>query len=230
MSRWRRPRRPGSTSIVIDHHAAEPQLPRAFAVVNPNRLDESEPASPARRRRRRLPARRGAEPRAARRPAGSRAAPSPTCCDLLDLVALGTVCDVVPLTGLNRALVAQGLKVHGAGAQSGPRGACRGRAARASAASAYHLGFVLGPRVNAGGRVGAADLGARLLTTDDPVEARALAAAPRRAQPRAPGDRGRRCWRPRMAQVGRQDGPRRRWCSSPARAGIPASSASSPAG
>ena len=92
----------------------------------------------------------------------------------LDLVALGTVCDVVPLAGLNRALVAQGIKV-------ARRNANPGLAALAAVAGinepldAYHLGFVLGPRVNAGGRVGAADLGARLLSTDDSMLAADLA-------------------------------------------------------
>jgi len=92
----------------------------------------------------------------------------------LDLVALGTICDVVPLTGVNRALVAQGLKVlQGRGNV--------GIAALADAAGlgerldAYHAGFILGPRVNAGGRVGQADLGARLLASDDAVATRAIA-------------------------------------------------------
>ena len=92
----------------------------------------------------------------------------------LDLVALGTVCDVVPLAGLNRALVAQGIKI-------ARRNANPGMAALTAVAGvnepldAYHLGFVLGPRVNAGGRVGAADLGAQLLATDDPALAAELA-------------------------------------------------------
>jgi single-stranded-DNA-specific exonuclease len=98
----------------------------------------------------------------------------PELLDYLDLVALGTVCDVVPLTGLNRALVTQGLKV------LGRRGSV-GLAALADAArlkerpGAYHCGFLLGPRVNAGGRVGDADLGVRLLTAEDPAEASGLA-------------------------------------------------------
>jgi single-stranded-DNA-specific exonuclease len=98
----------------------------------------------------------------------------PNLLDWLDLVALGTVCDVVPLSGVNRALVAQGIKV-------ARRNANPGLAALAAVAGvnepldAYHLGFVLGPRVNAGGRVGAADLGARLLATDDPALAAELA-------------------------------------------------------
>ena len=122
-----RRRRGGLDVIVVDHHVAEPLLPRAVAVVNPNRLDET--------------ARTAAWPRSASpfcwssrstarcaRPAGTRArAPSPTCCSWLDLVALGTVCDVVPLTGLNRALVAQGIKVGAARRQSRHRGAGRRR-------------------------------------------------------------------------------------------------------
>ncbi|HVH81656.1 MAG TPA: DHHA1 domain-containing protein, partial [Stellaceae bacterium] len=87
----------------------------------------------------------------------------------LDLVALGTVCDVVPLTGLNRALVAQGLKVAARRANPGMAAlaAVAQSKGRAEPIDAYQLGFILGPRVNAGGRVGAADLGARLLSTDD---------------------------------------------------------------
>jgi single-stranded-DNA-specific exonuclease len=92
----------------------------------------------------------------------------------LDLVALGTVCDVVPLTGINRALVAQGLRV-------ARRRSNIGLAALADAArvgeslDAYHLGYILGPRVNAGGRVGAADLGSILLATEDSLLARDIA-------------------------------------------------------
>ena len=100
--------------------------------------------------------------------------PEPDLLAWLDLVALGTVCDVVPLVGLNRALVAQGLKVMA-------RGGNPGLTALAAVAGVdeppgpYHAGFVLGPRVNAGGRVGEAGLGTRLLTTEDPAEARRVA-------------------------------------------------------
>ncbi len=163
----------GLDVIVVDHHVAEPALPPALAVINPNRLDES-----------------GAHGMLAAvgvtflllvglnrglRQAGWYAERTPP--DLvqwLDLVALGTICDVVPLTGLNRALVAQGLKVM-------QRRGNPGLAALADAAAlgerldAYHAGNILGPRVNAGGRVGQADLGARLLASDDPIEARGLA-------------------------------------------------------
>ena len=164
----------GLDVIVIDHHVAEPLLPVATALVNPNRLDEASPYG--------FLAAVGVAfllvialnraLRAAGWYAGLRG--EPDLLEWLDLVALGTVCDVVPLTGLNRAFVAQGIKV----AQQ--RRNC-GLDALATIASvnepidAYHLGFVLGPRVNAGGRVGAADLGARLLSTDDPALAAELA-------------------------------------------------------
>ncbi len=92
----------------------------------------------------------------------------------LDLVALGTVCDVVPLTGVNRALVTQGLKVLAQRRNPGLR-ALAESAGINERSSAYHLGFLLGPRINAGGRVGRSDLGARLLSTDDPGEAQSLA-------------------------------------------------------
>jgi len=164
----------GLEVIVVDHHVAEPLLPRAAAIVNPNRLDEESPHGAL--------AAVGiafllvvAVNRALRRAgwyAGGRA--EPDLMGWLDLVALGTVCDVVPLAGLNRAFVAQGIKV-------ARRNANPGLAALAAVAGvnepleAYHLGFALGPRVNAGGRVGAADLGARLLATDDPALAADLA-------------------------------------------------------
>jgi single-stranded-DNA-specific exonuclease len=164
----------GIDVIVVDHHVAEPALPPAVAIVNPNRLDETSPHGTL--------AAVGvafllavAVNRALRQDGWYGAArPEPDLKDWLDIVALGTVCDVVPLTGLNRALVAQGLKVM-------QRLANPGIAALAEVArvterlDAYHAGYILGPRVNAGGRVGRADLGARLLSTDDPVLARRLA-------------------------------------------------------
>ena len=164
----------GLEVIVVDHHVADPLLPRAAAIVNPNRLDEESPHGAL--------AAVGvafllvvAVNRALRR-AGwyARGRAEPDLMGWLDLVALGTVCDVVPLAGLNRAFVAQGIKV-------ARRNANPGLAALAAIAGvsepldAYHLGFVFGPRVNAGGRVGAADLGARLLATDDPALAADLA-------------------------------------------------------
>jgi single-stranded-DNA-specific exonuclease len=102
------------------------------------------------------------------------ARPEPDLLQWLDLVALGTVCDVVPLTGVNRALVAQGIRVARQLRNPGMR-ALAAVGGVNTPIDAYHLGFVLGPRVNAGGRVGAADLGARLLSCDDPREAAELA-------------------------------------------------------
>jgi single-stranded-DNA-specific exonuclease len=164
----------GLDTIIIDHHVAEPLLPPATAVVNPNRLDETSPHGA-------LAAVGVAFLLAVAvnrtlRQAGwyGVARPEPDLLQWLDLVALGTVCDVVPLIGVNRALVAQGIKV--ARRKSNP-----GLSALAAVAAVnepieeYHLGFVLGPRVNAGGRVGAADLGARLLATDDPALAAEIA-------------------------------------------------------
>jgi single-stranded-DNA-specific exonuclease len=162
----------GLDLIVIDHHVAEPLLPSAVAVVNPNRLDEASAHGHL--------AAVGvafllavATNRALREAGWYRTRPEPDLLQWLDLVALGTVCDVVPLTGLNRALVAQGLKVAARGANPGMAAlaAVAQTNGRAAAIDAYQLGFVLGPRVNAGGRVGEADLGARLLSTDDPARA-----------------------------------------------------------
>jgi single-stranded-DNA-specific exonuclease len=160
----------GLDVIVIDHHVAEPLLPNAIAVVNPNRLDEDSAHGHL--------AAVGvafllavAANRALREAGWYGARPEPDLMQWLDLVALGTVCDVVPLTGLNRALVAQGLKVAARGANPGMAAlaALAQSPGRTVAVDAYQLGFVLGPRVNAGGRVGVADLGARLLSTDDPA-------------------------------------------------------------
>jgi len=163
----------GLDVIVVDHHVTEPQLPQAVALINPNRLDETSPHGSL--------AAVGvafllvvAVNRALRDAGWYAARPEPDLLQWLDLVALGTVCDVVPLNGLNRALVAQGIRVARRMANPG----IRALAAAASAngpVDAYQLGFVLGPRVNAGGRVGSADLGARLLATDDPALAAELA-------------------------------------------------------
>jgi len=163
----------GLEVIVIDHHVAEPLLPRALAVVNPNRLDETSPHGQL--------AAVGlafllaiAVNRALRTAGWYAARSEPDLLQWLDLVALGTVCDVVPLTGLNRALVAQGLRVARARRNIGID-ALAVVGAINKPIDAYHLGFILGPRVNAGGRVGAADLGAQLLATEDPALAAELA-------------------------------------------------------
>ena len=164
----------GLDIVVIDHHVAEPRLPAGCIVVNPNRADETSSCGNL--------AAVGvcfllvvALNRALRDAYWyDEGHPEPDLMGLLDLVALGTVCDVVPLNGVNRALVTQGLQIMA-------RRGNPGIAALADVAGvdrrleAYHAGFVLGPRVNAGGRVGDSGLGVRLLTTSDPDEARAVA-------------------------------------------------------
>jgi single-stranded-DNA-specific exonuclease len=164
----------GLEVIVVDHHIAEPRLPTATAIINPNRLDDTSGLGQlaavgvafllmvALNRTLRQAGHYGAD------------RPEPDLLGLLDLVALGTVCDVVPLTGLNRALTVQGLKVM---AKRGNIGlaALSDSAGLDEAPTAYHAGYVLGPRVNAGGRVGESSLGIRLLTTSDGDAAKAIA-------------------------------------------------------
>jgi single-stranded-DNA-specific exonuclease len=164
----------GLDMIVIDHHQAELVLPDAVAVVDPNRLDDDSP-------HKQLAAVGVAFLLAvgvnrALRAAGwySEARPEPDLRQWLDLVALGTVADVVPLTGVNRALVRQGLQVMQKRGNIG-LAALADIAKLKEAPEAYHLGFMMGPRVNAGGRVGQADLGTRLLSSEDPHEVGALA-------------------------------------------------------
>jgi single-stranded-DNA-specific exonuclease len=164
----------GLDVIVVDHHVAEPKLPRALAVINPNRLDETSPHGNL--------AAVGvtylliiALNRALREAGFWRAdRPAPDLLQYLDMVALGTVCDIAKLTGVNRAFVAQGLKIM---ARRGNVGlvALGDVAKLENRPEAWHCGFFLGPRVNAGGRVGDADLGMRLLTTEDALEAQAIA-------------------------------------------------------
>jgi single-stranded-DNA-specific exonuclease len=164
----------GAEVIVIDHHQADEALPPAFAVLNPNRQDDLSGQGHL--------AAAGvvflflvATVRELRRAGFYGNRPEPDLLGLLDLVALATVCDVVPLRDVNRAFVAQGLKVLRLRHNEGLRALAD--AARIDAApTCYALGFVLGPRINAGGRVGASNLGARLLATDDAIEARAIAA------------------------------------------------------
>jgi len=167
----------GLEVVVVDHHQCASALPLCHALVNPNRLDEAD-----------VGAAHGhvaavgmsfllgvALLRELRRRGRFASRPEPKILDLLDLVALGTVADVAKLHGLNRAYVAQGLKVMGAGGNVGL--SALAEAARLTRApTCRDLGFALGPRINAGGRVGKADLGVRLLTTDCPEEARGLAA------------------------------------------------------
>src|SRR3569623_347282 len=166
----------GVDVIVVDHHQCATALPYALALVNPNRLDEI-----AGKRHGHLAAVGVAFLLGAallrelrgRRFFAERA--EPKLLDLLDLVALGTVADVAQLKGLNRAFVAQGLKVMAKGGNIGLAALMRA-AGLVKAPTCTDLGFALGPRINAGGRVGKADLGVRLLTTEDEAEAEAIAA------------------------------------------------------
>ena len=162
----------GAETLVFDHHQVGLDLPEAVAVVNPNRQDDLSGqghlsavgvvfmglVATSRELRRRNPAAR-----------------VPDLKRWLDIVALGTVCDVVPLRGVNRAFVLHGLHAMRAGANRGL--AALARVARQNGPpTPYHLGFLLGPRINAGGRIGDAALGARLLATDDREEAETIAA------------------------------------------------------
>lgn len=169
----------GVDVIVVDHHKCSPELPQAAALVNPNRLDECDEAAAhghlaavgvafllAVATVRELRG-RGWFERIGRK--------APDLMNLLDLVALGTVADVAQLRGLNRALVSQGLKIMARRENIGLSALIdASRLNRAPTCS--DLGFALGPRINAGGRVGEATLGVRLLTTEDAGEAREIAA------------------------------------------------------
>jgi single-stranded-DNA-specific exonuclease len=163
----------GAEVIVIDHHQADEALPPAFAVVNPNRQDDLSGQGHL--------AAAGvvflflvATVRALRREGHYRDRPEPDLLGLLDLVALATVCDVVPLIDANRAFVAKGLRLMRLRTNPGLR-ALADAARIDEAPTCYTLGFILGPRINAGGRVGASGLGAKLLALDDDIEARAIA-------------------------------------------------------
>jgi single-stranded-DNA-specific exonuclease len=161
--------------IVADHHKCETRLPRAVAVVNPNRVDEGEGAQHGHLAAVGVCFLLGAALLRTLRGRGFFASRTePKLLDLLDLVALGTVADVAQLRGLNRAFVAQGLKVM-ANRRNIGLGALIEASRLTRAPTCSDLGFALGPRINAGGRVGRADLGVRLLTTRDPAEARAIA-------------------------------------------------------
>jgi single-stranded-DNA-specific exonuclease len=167
----------GLDVIVVDHHQCASLLPVAFALINPNRLDESEDG-----------AAHGhlaavgmafllgvALVRELRGRGYFSEREEPKILDLLDLVALGTVADVARLKTLNRAFVSQGLKVM-ASRQNIGMSALAEAARLVKPPACRDLGFALGPRINAGGRVGKSDLGVRLLTATDPEEARTIAA------------------------------------------------------
>lgn len=164
-------REAGADVVVLDHHQVGGPLPPAVAVVNPNREDDLSGqghlcaagvvflclVQTAKLLRERLPD----------------AAPVDLL-SLLDLVALATVCDVVPLTGVNRAFVVKGLQVLRQQKNEGV--AALARISRiGEPINTFHLSFLIGPRINAGGRIGDAALGSRLLATDDPVEAASIA-------------------------------------------------------
>jgi single-stranded-DNA-specific exonuclease len=166
----------GADVIVVDHHKCAAELPVAHALVNPNRLDEDEGAAHGHLAAVGVAFLLGAALLRTLRARGFFTSRSePKLMELLDLVALGTVADVAQLRGLNRAFVAQGLKIMAGRRNIGL--AALAEAARLTRAPLCHdLGFALGPRINAGGRVGKSDLGVRLLTTEDENEARAIAA------------------------------------------------------
>ena len=162
--------------IVIDHHEAEVILPKVYAVVNPKRLDEENPYTYLQ-----YMSAVGvgfmtmvAVNRLLREHGVYKDLPEPDLFDLLDLVALGTVCDVVPLVGLNRAYVRQGLKVMAKMKNIGLKHLMK-VLNLAEAPTTYHLGFMLGPRINACGRVGDASLGSKLLCSVNDEEAQILA-------------------------------------------------------
>jgi len=165
----------GIDVIVVDHHKCAAELPRAFALVNPNRLDEADGAAHGHLAAVGVAFLLGAALVRLLRARGWFASRGePRLIDLLDIVALGTVADVAALRGLNRAFVAQGVKVMAARRNVGL--AALIEAARLERApTCTDLGFALGPRINAGGRVGKSDLGVRLLTTEDRDEARLIA-------------------------------------------------------
>lgn len=164
----------GLPVVVIDHHLMRPgEIPAVAALVNPNRPDCTSGQGHL--------AAAGvsfvllaALNREARRRGLFAHVPEPAIRSWLDLAAMGAICDVTQLTGFNRALAAQGLKVMSAWGNPGLK-ALLDIAKSQGPASVFHAGFILGPRINAGGRIGRSDLGARLLSTDDPEEARMLA-------------------------------------------------------
>jgi single-stranded-DNA-specific exonuclease len=164
----------GLDVIVLDHHLMSGPPPKARAVVNPNRLDDRSGQGHLTAAGVALVT-LAAVNREARRRGSIGANNLPDLIQMLDLAAIGTVCDVAPLTGFNRAIVAQGLKILRNRKNLG-LAALAENAGRKDHATVYDFGFILGPRINAGGRVGDASLATRLLSTEDPEEARELAA------------------------------------------------------
>lgn len=197
----------GIDVVVIDHHAAEEAIPEAVAVVNPNRKDQKPgyghlcaagvtfvfTVAAARKLR----------------DDGFFRGPVPDLMRLLDLVALGTVCDVVPLVGLNRAFVRRGLPYLTQRQRPGIAALCAAAGIADNAAiTAGDCGWVLGPRINAGGRIGESGSGAALLLEQDPDEARRLAEELNRLNVERQ-ELEAACTRSAMADIGgREDGDR----------------------
>ncbi|MBA4803151.1 MAG: single-stranded-DNA-specific exonuclease RecJ [Brevundimonas sp.] len=164
----------GLKVVVIDHHLMREQPPECLAVVNPNRPGCNSGQGNL--------AAAGvvfvllaALNREARRRGMFDGREAPDIRRWLDLAAMGAICDVTGLTGFNRALTSLGLRVMSDWANPGLRALLAAAGSEPGPAKCNHAGFILGPRINAGGRIGRSDLGARLLSTDDPEEARALA-------------------------------------------------------
>jgi single-stranded-DNA-specific exonuclease len=161
--------------VVIDHHQADEVLPPAVAVVNPNRRDDLSGLGHLAAVGLVFMAVVAVNRELRRRGFWDAGRSEPDLMSFLDDVALGTVADVVPLTGLNRAFVAKGLVALRRRERAGHT-SLMDVARLAGPPEAWHLGFLLGPRINAGGRIGRADLGVRLLIEDDPTEAAKIAA------------------------------------------------------
>ncbi len=167
-------RKLGADALVIDHHQADERLPDVVSVVNPNRQDDLSGLGHLCAAGVTFMTLVAATREMRRRGAYGKGLDEPALMELLDLVALATVCDVVPLQGLNRAFVVRGLIVMKARNNIGLR-ALFDAASLNQPPTPYTLGFVLGPRINAGGRIGDAALGARLLTLGDEMEAAKIA-------------------------------------------------------
>ena len=165
----------GLDVIVVDHHDAEASLPKSVSVINPKRMDEDGRYSHLAAVGMTFIFAVGLNRALREADWFGKDRVEPDLRNLLDLVALGTVCDVVPLVGLNRAFVMQGLKVMARRSNPGIV-ALADVASVNEAPEAYHAGYVLGPRVNAGGRVGESYLGANLLSTDNASQAAEIAA------------------------------------------------------
>ncbi len=168
-------KRLGLDTVVIDHHQADEALPEAKAIVNPNRLDDLSGLGHLAAVGLALLVVVATNRELRRRGFWTAARSEPALLDFLDLVALGTVADVVPLIGLNRAFVAKGLIAMRRRERVGLT-ALIDVARLTGPPEPWHLGYMLGPRINAGGRIGRADLGAQLLLCADPIDAAALAA------------------------------------------------------